>query len=462
MQMHNNGKISDLVGRQRAYFESGATRSLDFRAAMLDKLRAALLKHQDALMAALKADLGKSETEAYMCEFGLVLSDLRYVRRRFRRWSRTERVPTPLAHFPARSSIIREPYGVALIMSPWNYPLLLTIEPLVGAIAAGNCAVLKPSAYSPATSAVMAEMIRDTFANEYIAVVEGGREENSSLLDCRFDYVFFTGGVTVGREVMRRAAEHLTPVTLELGGKSPCIVDSTADIALTARRIVFGKYLNCGQTCVAPDYLLVHSSVKTELIDAIKQEIVRQYGADPLSEPDYGKIINRRHFDRLLALIDRDKVVHGGAVNPETLQIAPIILDKVSPDDPVMQEEIFGPILPIIEFDDIDEAYSFIAARSHPLALYIFTRNSAVESRFVSGLSFGGGCVNDTMVHLASSYMPFGGVGQSGMGAYHGKMSYATFSRTKSILKKSLLIDLFVRYRPYSKIKNSIIRVFLH
>lgn len=457
----SNQNISLIVEKQRVFFESGATRSLRFRAGMLDKLKKALFKHQQALLAALKSDLGKSETEAYMCEFGLAVSDLRFIRSRFRRWSRPERVFTPLSHFPARSRIFREPYGVTLIMSPWNYPLLLAVGPLIGAIAAGNCSVLKLSEYSPASSAAMAAMIRETFPEEFVAVVEGSVDESRKLLEQQFDYIFFTGGTSVGREVMRCAAEHLTPVTLELGGKSPCIVDSTADIPLAARRIVFGKYLNCGQTCVAPDYVLVHSFVKDAFVAAVKREIEVQFGSEPLSSPDYGKIISRRHYDRLVSLINYGKTVHGGIVNPDTLQISPVVLDNVTPSDPVMQEEIFGPILPVISVKDMSEAFDFVKVRPNPLALYIFTRDRHVEHRFVSGLRFGGGCVNDTIVHLASSRLPFGGVGQSGIGAYHGKMSYDTFSRRKSILKKSVLLDPAVRYRPYTELKSVFIRFFL-
>ncbi len=396
-----------------------------------------------------------------MCEIGMTLSELFYVLKHMENWAAKKPVLTPLAQFSAESFTVKEPYGVVLIMSPWNYPFMLTIEPLIGALAAGNCCVVKPSAYAPATSGVIRMILRECFPEEYVLVVEGGRAENQALLDQRFDYIFFTGGVTVGKEVMRKAAEHLTPVTLELGGKSPCVVDKTAKLDLAAKRIVFGKLLNCGQTCVAPDYLLVERSVKEKFIGYLKKWIEKMYGADARENRDYVKMINQKHFDRVCGLIDPKKVVFGGEWNAETMQIQPTILDNVTPDDAIMQEEIFGPVFPIITVDSMAEAERFIREREKPLALYLFTRNRLVMERFLKHVPFGGGCINDTIIHLATSCMGFGGVGQSGMGSYHGRKSFDTFSHEKSIVKKHLWMDLPVRYAPYRKWQDRLLRMFL-
>lgn len=453
--------LEKLVERQRAYFAEGKTLSVDMRLQALERLEKALREGEEELCRALKADLGKSRIESYMCEVGLTLSELGYVRRHLRSWSRNKRVRTPLAQFHARSFTVQEPYGVVLVMSPWNYPVLLTLEPLIGALAAGNCCVVKPSAYSPETSAVMAKLLRNIFPEEYVAVVEGGRQENQGLLAQKFDYIFFTGGVNVGKMVMEKASAHLTPVTLELGGKSPCIIDETANLKLAARRVAFGKYLNCGQTCVAPDYVLIDRKVKEHFLEYLKKEITQMYGESPLENPDYGKIINRKHFDRLLGLIDEKKLIFGGSRNEKTLQIAPAVLDGVVPEDAVMQEEIFGPLLPVITVDSMNEALAFVNSRPKPLAFYIFTQDKETERMFLRRASFGGGCVNDTIIHLATSEMGFGGVGNSGMGSYHGKKSFDTFSHEKSIVKKYNWIDLPMRYQPYTKKKEKMIRTFL-
>ena len=391
----------------------------------------------------------------------MTLAELSYVEKHLGRWMKDRRVLTPLAQFHAKSFVAHDPYGVVLIMSPWNYPFMLTMEPLIGAIAAGNCCVVKPSAYSPATSAILREIIAQCFSKEYVAVVEGGRVENQALLDQKFDYIFFTGGVTVGKEVMTKAAAHLTPVTLELGGKSPCVVDATAKLDLAAKRLVFGKLLNCGQTCVAPDYLLIDRKVKEQFLNHVKKWMAAMYGSDPLDNKGYVKMINRKHFDRVMGLIDPDKVVYGGKGDPETLKIQPTILDEVSPEDPVMQEEIFGPLLPVLTYDTIDQAESFINSRPHPLALYLFSENKATQERFLRHVPFGGGCINDTIIHLATSRMGFGGVGGSGMGSYHGKESFDTFSHRKSIVKKSTWLDLPFRYAPYTALQEKLLRLFL-
>ena len=454
--------IHETVEAQRRYFQTGATLPVSFRLKMLKKLRDAVSRHEADIAGALAADLGKSAFEGFMCETGLVLSEIGHMIRNTPRFARERTVPTPLTNFAARSFRKPSPYGNTLIMSPWNYPVLLTLDPLADAIAAGNTAVVKPSAYAPATSALLSELIGGCFPPEYVAVVTGGRQENAALLDEKFDFVFFTGSQAVGKEVLRHAAEHLTPAVLELGGKSPCIVDETARISLAARRIVFGKYLNCGQTCVAPDYILCHSGVKDKLLDALRGEIKRQYGENPLQNPDYGRIVNEKHFQRLLGLIEPEKAVIGGRSSLDTLQIAPTVLDNVSFDDPVMQEEIFGPILPVLTYDRFEGLYGLLADKPKPLALYLFSRNKARIRQAMSRFRFGGGCVNDVVVHLATSEMGFGGVGESGMGAYHGRTGFEAFSHTKSILDKKAWIDLPMRYQPYhKKVYGKLLHMFL-
>ena len=447
--------------RQRKFFDSGKTLDVAYRLRALKLLEQAVTEGEQKLADALRRDLGKSRAEAYMCEIGLTLSELRYMRRHMRAFGRDRRVRTPLAQFHARSFTVQEPYGTVLVMSPWNYPVLLTLEPLIGALAAGNCCVLKPSAYAPATSRALSCMLQDIYPEEYVAVVEGGRQENEHLLEQKFDYIFFTGGVRVGKLVMEKASRHLTPVTLELGGKSPCIVDRTANLKLAARRLVFGKYLNCGQTCVAPDYVLAEECIKDELLEHIKKEIVGQYGEHPLENPSYGKMVNRKHFERVCGLIDRNKLVFGGELQEEALRIAPTVLGGVTHEDAVMQEEIFGPVLPVLTVASMEEAYQFVKKRPRPLALYLFTGDRETERRFLERLSFGGGCVNDTIIHLATSGMGFGGIGESGMGSYHGRKSFETFSHEKSVVKKYNWLDLPMRYQPYDDLKERLVRMFV-
>ncbi len=454
-------EIKSIVSRQRAYYASGATRGVKDRIAILKNLQTAIRDREAELCTALQEDLGKSASEGYMCEIGLTLSELACQIKHLRQWQKPRRRRTDLTNFHGRSFTVREPYGCVLVMAPWNYPFLLCMEPLIGAVAAGNCCVLKPSAYAPATSRVMAELIRLVFPEEYVAVVEGGRKENGALLEERFDYIFFTGGITVGKLVMEKASAHLTPVTLELGGKSPCIIDKTSNLKRAAARLAFGKYLNCGQTCVAPDYLLIDESVKERFLALYVQAIERMYGREPLENPDYGKIINQKHFDRLLGLIDKAKVVYGGEANPDTLQIAPTVMDGVTRRDAVMQEEIFGPILPVITFSRIEQAFAFVRKGEKPLAAYLFSENKKTQRRFLRLLSFGGGCINDTVLHLATSQMGFGGVGYSGMGSYHGKKSFETFTHEKSILQKYTWIDLPLRYAPYKRWKDWLVHLFL-
>ena len=454
--------IEEILEQQRAYFHSGATLPVSFRIENLKKLYAAVQKYEREISEALTEDLGKSDFEGFMCETGLVLSELHYMIRHTRKFARERRVHTPLAQFASRSYQKPTPYGNTLIMSPWNYPFLLTMDPLADAIAAGNTAIVKPSAYSPATSAVIKKLISECFDPQYVAVVTGGREENAALLEQKFDFVFFTGSQSVGKEVLRHTAETLTPAVLELGGKSPCIVDSTAKIQLAAKRIIFGKFLNCGQTCVAPDYILCQRSVKDQLVEEISRQIKAQYGEEPLSNPNYGKIINEKHFTRICGLIDRDKIVHGGKVNKETLQIEPTVMDGVTWDDAVMQQEIFGPVLPVLTFDTFEEVYALLAKRPKPLALYLFSEDNGRMKEVSSRCSYGGGCMNDTIIHLATSEMGFGGVGESGMGAYHGKEGFDVFSHTKSIVEKKTWLDLPMRYQPYNGgLYNKLLHLFL-
>ena len=453
--------IQDIIRRQREFFYTGATLNIDFRIEALKKLQASIQAHQEQIDAALKADLGKSSFESYMCESGLVLSEITYLLKHIRSLSKEKTVHTPLAQFHSRSYMKPSPYGVSLIMSPWNYPVLLTLEPLIDALAAGNTVILKPSAYAPHTSQILNQLLKECYPPEYVTMITGGREENQALLNQRFDKIFFTGGKTVGKEVLRHAAEYLTPVTLELGGKSPCIVDSTAKISLTARRIIFGKYLNCGQTCVAPDYILCDASVRNQLLQALEKEIHRQFGKQPLQNPDYGKIINEKHFHRLQNLIAADKLVCGGESDPSALRIAPTILKDVTWDDPVMGEEIFGPILPVLTYSDLNDAIRQVESHPHPLALYLFTEDPAVKKKILARCHFGGGCINDTIIHLATSQMPFGGVGESGIGCYHGKEGFECFTHQRSIVDKKTWMDLPIRYQKYRFWKEKMLRGFL-
>lgn len=457
-----SSEINALLIEQRKYYRSGETISVKFRIEQLKKLYTTIKKYQNEINDALKSDLGKSHYEGFMCESGLVLTEISYMIKNTKKFARKKRVKTPLAQFHSSSYKQPVPYGNVLIMSPWNYPFLLSVDPLVNAIAAGNTAIVKPSAYSPATSAIVDKIIKECFDSKYVACITGGRAENRALLEEKFDLIFFTGSQNVGKEVLRRAAEHLTPAVLELGGKSPCVVDSSANIKLAAKRIVFGKYLNCGQTCVAPDYVLCHSSVKDKFVEAVIAEIKKQYGENPLENSDYGKIINKKHFERLCGLIDNDKVVFGGKVDAEACRIEPTVMDNVTYTDAVMGEEIFGPIMPIITFDSFDDVINDLKSKDKPLALYLFTSDKKQIKRVNTELSYGGGCINDVVIHLATSEMGFGGVGESGMGSYHGKEGFDVFSHHKSIVDKKTWIDLPMRYQPYNKkIYQKLLKMFL-
>ncbi|MGD1822352.1 MAG: aldehyde dehydrogenase [Pleomorphochaeta sp.] len=448
--------IDTIVNTQKKYFLQGNTLSYSFRLDKLRRLSSALYTWEKPIMEALYKDLGKSSEESYMSEIAIVNHEIKYLIKNLKSLMKKKKVKTPIMHFPSKSYIINEPLGNTLIMSPWNYPLLLTLSPLVSAIAGGNTAIIKPSRYSENTSIVLKNMLNSIFSRDYVEVILGGSKINQELLDHKFDFIFFTGSKTVGKIVMKKAAEFLTPIVLELGGKSPVYVDSSANIKVTASRLVWGKFLNVGQTCVAPDYVLCHQKVYQKLLLAIKNEIINMYGDNPLYNKEYGKIINEKHFNRLTHLLDDGTLSYGGYLDPETRKISPAILVNVDFESPLMQDEIFGPILPVIKVGNFNEAVSFIKSKPKPLASYIFTHNSKQIEFFNNNLSFGGGCINDCIIHLANPNMPFGGIGESGMGSYHGKKGYETFTHNKSIVKKSTLIDLKLRKPPLNNKMNKL------
>ena len=451
---------AEILQLQREYFLTGETKSVKFRKKQLELLKQTILANEKKIYEALKEDLGKSEIESYMCEVALVVNEIKYILKHLKSFVKKKKVPTSIVNFPASSYEMPCPKGNVLIMSPWNYPFMLTIEPLVDALAAGNTAIVKPSAYSKATSKLIYEMLSSTFEQKYVAVVTGGREVNQDLLTLKFDHIFFTGSKTVGHEVLRNAERNLTTVTLELGGKSPCIVDKTAPIALAAKRIVFGKFINCGQTCIAPDYILVHESVKEMFLRSLILEIKLQYGENPLTDPLYGKIISEKHFDKVVGLLENQKVLYGGKYNRESLKIEPTIVVDPDLNSNIMTNEIFGPIIPVISYKTNSEALEIIRRNDTPLAQYIFTKDKNVKIFFETNVLFGGGCINDTIMHVSTPLLAFGGVGQSGMGAYHGKRGFDTFSHYKSIINKSTKLDLPLRYRPHSNFKIKTIKKF--
>lgn len=446
-------QIKEILNKQRRFFETGKTKDLEFRITQLKILRDVIVARESQIMDALKKDLNKDAFDSYTTEIGLVLNELTEFKKNLHKWDRTKRERTPIIHFPATSHIYREPYGLALIISPWNYPFQLAFSPLVGAIAAGNCAVLKPSEFSCHTSRVIEELVKENFREEYIAVICGEKEVTQKVLEEKFDYIFFTGSVNVGKIVMSAASKHLTPVTLELGGKSPCIVDETADLALAAKRIVWGKFMNAGQICVAPDYLLVDRKIKEPLIEEMKKVILKFYGREPHLDENHPKIINENHYQRLVDLLINQEIIWGGKQNSLALKIEPTLVDNMGWENPLMQEEIFGPILPILEFEDMEQVVSMVNQHPKPLALYLFTKSKKVQDVILKDISFGGGCINDVVMHLVNSHLPFGGVGNSGMGSYHGKYSYETFSHKKSILKKSNRLDIPLRYPTHKNLK---------
>lgn len=444
--------IEETVQRQREFFNSDKTKDVSFRIQQLKNLQQWIRNNDDKIAAALKSDLNKAPFEAYATETGLTLEEIKFQLKHVKKWSKPKRVKTPITQFKSKSKIYSEPYGVTLIMSPWNYPFQLAVVPLVCAIAAGNTAVVKPSAYSPATSELLKQMADELFDPSYVAVITGGREQNADLLKRKFDFIFFTGSVNVGKTVMQSASANLTPVCLELGGKSPCIVDKSAKISVAAKRIVWGKFLNAGQTCVAPDYLLVHKDVKDALVAEMEKVVKEFYGDDALTNDDFPKIINKKHFDRVKGLID-GKVLFGGNYDENTLKIQPTLIEA-DWQSKAMGEEIFGPVFPLITYENIDEIISLLKEKPHPLALYVFTEDKSISDKVIRSLQYGGGCVNDTIIHLATSRMPFGGAGDSGMGGYHGKFGFDTFSHRKSVVDKSTALDIKLRYPPYKNQLN--------
>lgn len=452
----NQQQIHEAVLAARSFFDQGHTLPLDYRREALRRLRQQVAQRTPDILAALREDLNKSPYESFMAEVGLVLGEIDLACRKLGRWAKPERRRPSLAQLPATARVYKQPYGVTLVMSPWNYPFQLTMNPVIGAVAAGNCVLVKPSAYAPRISQVMAALCEAAFDPAHVRVIEGGRSENNALLEERYDYIFFTGSPSVGQLVMQKAARHLIPLTLELGGKSPVLVEESADIALAAKRILFGKLLNAGQTCVAPDYVLVQRGVKPQLVEALRAELARMMPNAAYFKQNYPKIINQKHYERLCGLLEGQTILSGGEQHPDTRQISLALVDEPAADSPLMQEEIFGPILPILSVDNMEEAMRFVASRPHPLALYLFTQNQQVEAEVISRLSFGGGCVNDTVLHLAGSHLPFGGVGDSGMGRYHGKTTFDTFTHHKSMLKKWRIMDLPLRYHPYREAEKTL------
>jgi len=444
------------------YFLTGKTRSYQFRKEQLTKLKVVIQENETAILQALHSDLGKSAEEAYVSELGFIYAELSHTIKQLDKWMKPKRVGSPLFLFPSQSTITRDPLGVTLLVAPWNYPFHLLIAPLIGVIAGGNCAVLKPSEFSSHTANIIKKIISENFDSEYLFVVtgDGAKVIPAMMNNFRFDHVFFTGSTMVGKEIAKMAAPNLTPVTLELGGKSPCIVDKDVNIKVAAQRIAFGKFTNAGQTCVAPDYLLVHESRKSELLDSLQQSVTKMYSPDPRTSPDYGKIINEQRFDTLAAFLAQGEIVTGGKTSKSDLYIAPTIMEKVREDQPLMQEEIFGPILPVFTFSQPEEAMAMVGRYPNPLALYVFTSNSATEGFFTRNVAFGGGCINNTIIHLANVNLPFGGVGNSGLGQYHGRFSFETFTRPKSILKTATWLDLAAKYPPF-KGKLPLLKFFM-
>ncbi|MTK14250.1 MAG: aldehyde dehydrogenase [Clostridiaceae bacterium] len=454
----DNEKILDVLKKQKEYFYEGETKNVDFRIKQLQKLKVAIKDNEKLIMEALYKDLHKPEFEAYATEIGYIYDSIGYFIKNLKKWAKVRRVKTPAVHFGSRSYIYAEPYGSVLIVGPFNYPFQLIMEPLIGAISAGNCVVIKPSEYTANVSKIVYKIIKENFHEKYIEVIEGGKEETSVLINSPFDYIFFTGSVAVGKIVAEAAAKNQMPVTLELGGKSPTIIHKDANIESASERIIWGKFMNVGQTCVAPDYLLVHKEIKDQLVSKLVEKIKVFYGNNPKTSKDYGRIVNEKQLSRIKGLINEDKVIFGGDYDVEELYIAPTIMNNVTWEDKVMEEEIFGPVLPVLEYEDLNEVTNKINSRPKPLALYLFTESREVEKKVVENISYGGGCINDTMTHLASPFLPFGGVGTAGVGSYHGQRSFETFSHMKSVLKKSTRFNLRFIFPPYTKKKMAILR----
>lgn len=453
--------VNEILENHRRYFERNITKDISFRLKQLNKLKEEIKKNEKLIVKALYKDLGKPEFESYETEIGIVYESIKFISKNLSKWSIPKKVKTPITQPLSKSYIYSEPYGTVLIIGPFNYPFQLIMEPLIGAISAGNTAVLKPSEDTPNVADVVSKIINDTFDKSYISVVRGGRQETSELINSIFDYIFFTGSIRVGKIVMEAASKNLIPVTLELGGKSPCIVDKTTNLDVSAKRIAWGKFMNTGQTCVAPDYLLVHKDVKKLFLDKLLKNIKEFYGDNPKNSKDYGKIVNIRQLNNLIGLLDKDKIILGGEYDLEKLYLSPTIMDNVTWEDKIMEDEIFGPILPIIEYEDINEIIKKINRKTKPLALYLFTEDKKIENHILENISYGGGCINDTISHLATPYLPFGGVGSSGIGAYHGKASFDLFSHKKSILKKSTKFGINFIFPPYNDKKLNLIKKVL-
>lgn len=449
--MANKERIDAAYKLARERFVEQGVTTAEERIKKLDRLETVLRRRQDDILAALRADLNKCPHEAFMTEVGIVLSEIRYIKKHLKRWLKPKRVRPALAQLPGKTRIYHDPYGVVLVMSPWNYPFMLTLNPVLGALAGGNTVLVKPSAYSPHTAEIIKSLFSEAFEEGDVQTITGGRAENEALLDHAFDYIFFTGSPTVGKVVMEAAAKHLTPITLELGGKSPAIVDKTASIEMTAKRLLFGKLLNAGQTCIAPDHVLCQREIKDDLLQALKKQTKALFSDQAYIDRYWPKIINEHHFERLAGLLEGQMIVTGGELNRETKQMGLAIIDEPTWDSAVMQEEVFGPILPVLSYDSLDQLINEQKARPKPLALYLFTNDDVVKDRVLSELSFGGGCVNDAVMHISSSRAPFGGVGNSGMGHYHGRYSFETFTHEKAVLHKSRFFDVPLRHHPYKK-----------
>jgi aldehyde dehydrogenase (NAD+) len=461
MTQLNSEEVLKILDEHKKFFETGKTKNVDFRIQQLRILRQAIAVNEELIINAMYEDLHKSRYEAFTTEIGLLYSSIRLITKNLKKWAKPQRVPTPLVFFGGQSYIYHEPYGTVLIIGPFNYPVNLIFEPLIGAISGGNCAVIKPAQMTPNVSKVVAKIIKENFEENYIRVIEGDRQATAALINAPFDYLFFTGSVSTGKMVMTAATKNLVPVTLELGGKSPCIVDETANIDLAAKKLAWAKFSNAGQTCVAPDYVYVHKQVKKQFLDNLRKYMLHFYGPNPKENKDFGRIVNEQHTERLAQMIDRDKVIIGGDYDIKNRYIAPTVLDRVSWDDAVMADEIFGPILPVLEFDNLETMIKAINRQSKPLALYLFTTNKAVEKKIIDNISYGGGCINDAFIQVGNPHLPFGGVGASGIGAYHGRRSFETFSHSKSILNRKF--DLFpdMIYPPSDEKKLSLIRKFL-
>jgi len=451
--------IKKIIREQRDFFASHKTKSLYFRIDALKKLKKIIKSNELQIAEALYKDLKKPEFEAFTAEIGMVYDEINFHLKNLKKWIKPKKVKTHIAFFPAKSLIYPEPFGVVLIISPWNYPFQLLISPLVGAVSAGNCAILKPSEVSPNTSAVIEKIINNNFDSGYIYAFSGGVDVNKALLAEKFDYIFFTGSTNVGKIVMEAASKNLTPVTLELGGKSPCIIDKDANLEISAKRIAWGKYMNAFQTCVAPDYLFIHKNIKDRFIELLKKNIKEFFSDNPRESCDYCKIISERHFDRLIKLTKNGKILEGGETDRKSLYISPTIIDRLKFSDPVMQEEIFGPILPVFEFDALDDAVSYINKNPKPLALYYFSENRKNQEKVLKETSSGGGCINDVVTHVATPYLPFGGVGESGIGIYHGRKSFEAFTHYKSIMKQTTKFDMDVKYPPYNDKKLKFVKM---